>query len=112
MRFNASRLFSWGSLKDKVYADAPQSIQKSNEKIRAIIHEIELQMCGNIMENFIKRAPCLLGKPTSRANQGGDKKIPPLNDADSQVRPRRRTAGAGPDAISTGPPRCFAFDAH
>ena len=37
---------------------------------------------------------------------------PPPNDADSQVYLRRRTVGAGPDAISTGPPRCFALDAH
>ena len=53
-----------------------------------------------------------LGKPTIRATQGGNKQIPPPKDADSQVYPRRRTAGAGPDAISTGPPRCFALDAH
>ena len=53
-----------------------------------------------------------LGKPTSRASQERNKEIPPPNDADSQVHPRRRTAGAGPDAISTGPPRCFAPDAH
>ena len=54
----------------------------------------------------------LLGKATSRANQGRNKKIPALNDADSQVRPRHRTAGASPDAISTGPPGCYALDAH
>ena len=53
-----------------------------------------------------------LGKPTSRANQGRNKQIPPPNDADSKVYPRRRTAGAGPDANSTGSPRCFALDAH
>ena len=38
-----------------------------------------------------------LGKPTSRANQGRNIKIPPPNDADSHFRPRYRTAGAGPD---------------
>ena len=53
-----------------------------------------------------------LCKPTSRACQGRNKEIPPQNDADSKVHPRRRTAGAGPDAISTGPSRCFAPDAH
>ena len=53
-----------------------------------------------------------LGKPTSRATQGRNKQIPPPNNANSQVYPRRRTTGAGPDAISTGPPRCFALDAH
>ena len=43
-------------MKDKVYADASQSIQELKEKIRAVIHEIEPQMCENVMENFIKRA--------------------------------------------------------
>ena len=42
-------------MKDKVYADAPQSIQEHSEKIRAVIDEIEPQMCENIMENFMKR---------------------------------------------------------
>ena len=42
-------------VKDKVYADAPQSIQELKAKIRAVIDEIEPQMCENIMENFIKR---------------------------------------------------------
>ena len=43
-----------------------------------------------------------LRRPTSRANQGRNNKIPP--PVNSQVRRRRRIAGAGPDAISTGPP--------
>ena len=48
--------FLWGYVKDKVYADAPQSIQELKKKIRAVIDEIEPRMCKNIMENFIKRA--------------------------------------------------------
>ena len=48
--------FLWGFVKDKVYADAPQSIQELKEKIRAAIDEIETQMCENVMENFMKRA--------------------------------------------------------
>ena len=55
---------------------------------------------------------CPLGKLTSRANQGRNKKIPPRVDADSQVRPRRRTAGAVPDAISTGLHCRRALHAH
>ena len=43
-------------MKDKVYADASQSIQELKEKIRAVDNEIEPQMCENLMENFIKRA--------------------------------------------------------
>ena len=43
-------------MKDKVYADAPQSIQELKEKTRAVIDEIEPQICENIIETFIKRA--------------------------------------------------------
>ena len=53
-----------------------------------------------------------LGRPTSHANQGRNKMVPPPIDADSQVRPRRRAAGADKDAISTGPRCCRAPHAH
>ena len=42
-------------MKDKVHADAAQWIQELKEK-RAIIDEIEPQMCENVMEYFMKRA--------------------------------------------------------
>ena len=48
--------FLWGYVKDKVYADVPQSIQELKEKILPVISEIEPQMCEKMMENFIKRA--------------------------------------------------------
>ena len=48
--------FLWGYVKDKVFSDAPQLIQELKEKIRAVIDEIEPQMCENIVENFMKRA--------------------------------------------------------
>ena len=56
MRFNTSRLFYLVYVKDKIYADAPQSIKKLNEEIGAVIDEIEPQMCENVMENFIEKA--------------------------------------------------------
>ena len=48
--------FLWVNVNDEVYADTPQSIQELKEKIRAVIDEIESQMCEKVMENFIKRA--------------------------------------------------------
>ena len=48
--------FLWGHVEDKVYAYASQSIQELKEKIRAVIDEIEPQMCENVMENFTKKA--------------------------------------------------------
>ena len=50
------KFFLWGYVKEKVYADAPQSIQELKEKIRAVIDEIEPQMCENLMGNFINGA--------------------------------------------------------
>ena len=43
-------------MRNKVYADAPQSIKELKEKIRAVIDEIEPQICENVMESFMKRA--------------------------------------------------------
>ena len=45
--------FLWGYMKDKVYADASLSIQELKEKIRAVIHAIEPQMSGNVMETRV-----------------------------------------------------------
>ena len=45
--------YNW---RPKLYDSAPQSIQEFREKIRAVIDEIETQMCENVMENFMKRA--------------------------------------------------------
>ena len=47
--------FLWGYVNDKVYNNAPQSIQEIKEMICAVINEIEPQMCENVMDNFIKR---------------------------------------------------------
>ena len=49
-------VFLCGYVKDKVYTDAPHSIQVLKENIRAVIDEIEPQMCENVMDSFIKRA--------------------------------------------------------
>ena len=45
--------FLWGH----VYADVPPAIQELKEKIRAVIDEIESQMCKNLMENFFESIP-------------------------------------------------------
>ena len=43
-------------MKDNVYDDTSKSIQELKKKIRAVIDEIEPQMCENVIENFMKRA--------------------------------------------------------
>ena len=39
--FSWPEFFLWGYVKDKVYADAPQSIQEIKEEIHAVIDELE-----------------------------------------------------------------------
>ena len=67
------------------------------------------KLCGRLVPAVGSRP---LGKPTSRDSHGRNKRIPSPNDVNSQVRPRRRTAGASPDAISTGPRCRRALHAH
>jgi hypothetical protein len=43
-------------VKCRVYANKPQTIPELKAKIRRVIGEIEPQLCGNIMENFVKIA--------------------------------------------------------
>lgn len=38
-------------MKDKIYSNAPQSIQEREEGIREIIEDIKLLMCKLVMEN-------------------------------------------------------------
>lgn len=47
--------FLWGYVKDKVYANAPATIQALKDNIRAAIGEIQPLLCENVMKNFIKR---------------------------------------------------------
>ena len=63
-------------------------------------------------DSSVLRSPGIFIRGHTPVRQGRNKRNPPPNDLDSRVRPRRRTAGAGPDAISTGPPRFYALDAH
>ena len=43
-------------MKSRVYANKPQTIPELNAEIRRVIGGIEPQLCGNIIENFVKRA--------------------------------------------------------
>lgn len=47
--------FLWGYVKSKVYANNPQTIHDLKENIRRTIHEIEPQLCSDVIENFDKR---------------------------------------------------------
>jgi hypothetical protein len=42
-------------VKSHVYANKPQTIPELKAEIRHVIGENEPQLCGNVIENFVKR---------------------------------------------------------
>jgi hypothetical protein len=48
--------FLWVFVKSRVYANKPQTIPELKAEIGRVIGVIEPQLCGNIIENFVKRA--------------------------------------------------------
>jgi hypothetical protein len=43
-------------VKSLVYGNKPQTIPELKAEIRRVIGEIEPQLCGNVVENFVERA--------------------------------------------------------
>jgi hypothetical protein len=47
--------FLWGLVKSRVYVNKPRTIPELKSEIRRVIGEIEPQLCGKIIENFVER---------------------------------------------------------
>jgi hypothetical protein len=47
--------FLWGFVKSHVCANKPETIPELKAEIRRVIGEIEPQLCGNVIENFVER---------------------------------------------------------
>jgi hypothetical protein len=43
-------------VKTRFYANKPQTIPELKAEIRRVTGEIEPQLCGSVIENFVKRA--------------------------------------------------------
>ena len=48
--------FLWGFVKSRVYANKLQTIPELKAVIRRVTGEIQPQLCGNVIESFVKRA--------------------------------------------------------
>ena len=48
--------FLWVFVKSRVYVSKPQTIPELKAEIRRVIGETEPQLCGNVIENFVKIA--------------------------------------------------------
>ncbi|KZC03944.1 hypothetical protein WN55_00124 [Dufourea novaeangliae] len=47
--------FLWGYVKDKIYSNAPATIQALKDNIGAVIREIQPDLCESVMKNYLKR---------------------------------------------------------
>ena len=61
MRFVTVRLLSLGFVKSRVYANKPQAIPELKAEIGRVFGENEPQLCGNVIENFVKKEKCASG---------------------------------------------------
>jgi hypothetical protein len=52
----ACDFFLWGFVKSRVYANKPETIPELKVEIRHVIGETEPQLCGNVIESFVKSA--------------------------------------------------------
>lgn len=47
--------FLWGYVKEKVYANKPETVEHLKEEIRRVIGEIQKHLCENVIQNFNNR---------------------------------------------------------
>ena len=55
VRFDTVPLLFWGFMKSRIYANKPQTIPEFKVEIRSVIGKIEPQLCGKVIESFVKR---------------------------------------------------------
>ena len=46
--------FLWGCVKSRVYVNKPQTIPELKAEIQRVIGTTELQLCGNVIQSFVK----------------------------------------------------------
>lgn len=51
---NTVRVFPWGYLKSKVYANNPKTADDRNNEIRLVVAEIDHQLCEIEIKIFVK----------------------------------------------------------
>ena len=61
--------FLWGALKDKCYADKPETIDSLKDNIREAIGEIQLYTIDNVLKNWIDRVGYCMASRGSHLNE-------------------------------------------
>ena len=61
--------YLWGAVKDKFYADKPETIDALKDNIREAIGEIQLHIIANVLKNWIERVSYCMVIPGSHLNE-------------------------------------------
>ena len=61
--------YLWGPVKDKCYADKPETIDAFKDNIREAIGEIQLHIIGNVLKNWTDRIGFCMAKGGSHLNE-------------------------------------------
>ena len=59
----------WGAVKDKCYADKPETIDALRDNIREAIGEIQLHTIDNVLKNLINRVAYCMASRGSHLNE-------------------------------------------
>ena len=61
--------YLWGAVKDKCYADKPETIDALKDNIREAISEIQLHTIDNMLKNWTDRAGYCMANRGSHLNE-------------------------------------------
>ena len=61
--------YLWGGVKDKCYADKPETINALKDKIRKVIGEIQLHAIDNVLQNLTDRVGHCMASRGSHLNE-------------------------------------------
>ena len=61
--------YLWGALKDKCYADKPETIDALKDNIREAIGEIQLHTIDNVLKNWTDRVGYYMASRGSHLNE-------------------------------------------
>ena len=61
--------YSWSAIKNKCYADKPETIDVLKDNIREVIGEIQLHTNDNMLKNWIDRVGYCMARRGSHLNK-------------------------------------------
>ena len=61
--------YLWGAVKDKCYADKPETIDALKDNIREVIDEIQLYTIDNVLKNWTDGVGCCMASRVTHLNE-------------------------------------------